>query len=314
VPRLSFVTPSANRIRMFQGLLLLLLANFIGGALSPLFVKVGTSEISPIIFTFLRFFIATAIFVPFYLKHREKLSRRILFKIAVISLFFAANATFFSLGIQHTSVIVSQILYTMVPLIVGILAHFLIQEKFTRFKIFGAIISAIGVLVLISRSADNLSAGSFGTPFGNILIFIAVVSWSLYVVLSRRLSKNNNASTLTFYSFVATFILLLPIVPVEYSIVGFSFEDVSTLGYLCLLGAGTVSSALMFFLIQKGIQLTSAYIASLFSYFGPLIAAVTAIPLLNEKVTIDLVLAGVLIISGVFVATTLETLTNRGKK
>jgi drug/metabolite transporter (DMT)-like permease len=60
----------------------------------------------------------------------------------------------------------------------------------------------------------------------------------------------------------------------------------------------------MLFLTQYGIKHTNAFLGSVFLYLGPLFAAVTAIPLLGEQVTTNLIIGGVLILGGVFYATT----------
>ncbi|MDO8269674.1 MAG: DMT family transporter [Candidatus Levybacteria bacterium] len=299
---------------MLLGLVVLLIANLIGGALSPLFVKIGTHEIPPFLFTFFRFLIATAIFLPFYLRGRQHVSVKNILKLSAFSLFFAANATLYAIGIQQTSIIASQTLYTTVPLFVGFLAHFMLGEKFSLNKIIGALISAFGVLLLVLESAKKMDTFSFGTPLGNSIILAAVICWSLYIVLSKKLSQSNSPSTTSFFSFVVTAVILMPAVPFEVAYTKFSFQNVTSIGYISLVGVGVISSALMFTLIQIGIKRTSAYIASLFSYFAPLFSAITAVPLLHEKVTPYLILAGILITSGVFVATTLGTIKFRKNK
>ncbi len=298
---------------MKLGILILLVANLIGGCITPLFIKLGIHDIPPLIFTFLRFFIAMIVFLPFFLRKKEPITGDHLKKICLFSVFFALNSMLYGIGLQHTSIIVSQVLYTLVPLIVGILSHFIVNEKFTLNKIVGAVVSGIGVLILVFGSLDKVQSISFGTPLGNILVLGAVISWSLYLVLSRKLSSHTNPTTMTFYSFALASALLLPIVPIDIYIEKFNIGNVTTLGYASLAIVAIVSSALMFFLIQVGIKKTSAYVASVFSYFAPLFASVTAIPLLHEKVTPNLIFAGILITGGVFVATTLDVVRKKSK-
>ncbi len=298
---------------MKLGIAILLLANLIGGCITPLFIKLGTHEIPPLIFTFLRFFIAMIVFLPFFIRNRESISGDHLKKICLFSIFFALNSILYGIGLQHTSIIVSQVLYTLVPLIVGILSHFIVNEKFTPNKIIGAIVSGVGVLILVFGSFDKVQSISFGTPLGNVLVVGAVISWSLYLVLSRKLSSHTSPTTTTFYSFALASTILLPIVPLDIYFERFNFGNVTSVGFMSLAIVAILSSALMFYLIQVGIKKTSAYVASVFSYFAPLFAAVTAIPLLHEKVTPNLFFAGILITGGVFVATTLDVVRRKRK-
>jgi len=293
---------------MVSGLIILLIANILGGGLTPLFVKIGTHEISPVTFTFIRYIIASLVFIPFFLRVKDKPSKKQVKTICFFSILFAVNAVFYGLGLQYTSIIASQVLYTLVPLFVGILAHFIVQEKFTLNKIIGAIISGVGVLVLISGSTDKLQSISLGTPLGNILVLIAVISWSFYLVLSRKMSKNEDPASISFYSYLMTVAVVAPFVPIDKYISKVDLPHISPMGYISLAVVGIVSSAFIFYFIQIGVKKTSAYTASVFSYFAPLFAALTAIPIMHEKVTPQLVVATILITGGVFIATSLEVI------
>lgn len=290
---------------MFVGILVLLIANFIGGALNPLFVKLAVQEIPPLTFTALRFLIATCIFAPFFLKEKKiKLTKKDISTIANRSIFFSLNVAFFSFAIQFTTVIMSQILYTFVPILVAIFAYFYLGEKITKNKIIGGCIAIFGLSFLLYQSMQKQEALTFGMPLGNILGMCAVISWSLYIVFSKKLTNTYTPVTTSFFSFFVTSILLLIIAPIELLFHPFVLSNVSSNGIFSLLGASIISSALMFFLIQVGLKKTSAITSSLFSYTAPFFATLSAIPVFHEKPTIELVIGGFLIIIGVFYATT----------
>ena len=101
---------------MWIGLGALLLANFLGGAINPTFVKLGVNEIPPLTFTALRFIIASILFFPIYLMTKPKHITRADFKaLSMYSIFFVLNVGFFSYGIKYTTAIMSQFLYSAVP-------------------------------------------------------------------------------------------------------------------------------------------------------------------------------------------------------
>jgi drug/metabolite transporter (DMT)-like permease len=78
--------------------------------------------------------------------------------------------------------------------------------------------------------------------------------------------------------------------------------NIGILGII-IVGIGTVAQYLS---LQIGIKKTNAFTASLFQYTGPFIAASITIPLLHEKVTLQLFIGGFLVLLGVFIATTYE--------
>lgn len=297
---------------MWLGILALLVEEFFGGAIIPLLVKVGVGEFSPLLFTFLRFFIATIVFLPFFLRTKPKrIHKKEFFSLLGKSIFFALNATLFGIGIQFTSVIMSMILYSLTPVVVLILAYIFLREQMTKQKIAGLFIAFIGVLFLIYQSAQKSDVLSFGTPLGNILILSAVFFWSLYYVVSKDLHKKYTTNTITFYNMLVGTLFLFALLPLEFVIKPFDMGHVTMLGIGSLLAMGIITSLVMASLLQIGIKRTTAFQASLFNYMGPFFAAVTAIPLFGEKVTPELVFGGLCIIGGVFYATTFEDIKKR---
>lgn len=297
---------------MFLGLLALLLASFIGGALSPILVKLGTREIPPLLFSALRFLLATAIFLPVYLHQKESpLRKKDIIFLSLASIPFTLNIAFFSIGIQFTTAIMSQIFYAAGSLIVAVLAYFFLKERFTTLKVTGLILALVGTIFLIQRSTLSQESLTFGTPLGNIIVLGAVFSYASYLVISQKMTKIYPSRTTSFFSFLTTAILLTTISPVEHSIRPLVIENITTTGMIALFGLAFFSSALYFFLVQFGIKRTSAFVASLFHYTAPFFAAIIAIPTLGEKPTVSLAVGGFLIIFGVFLATTYEQLKKR---
>lgn len=293
---------------MIEGIVALFFANFIGGALGPLFLKIGIHEFPVLTFTTLRFLIATVVFLPFFLKGKGHFNKKQTKQLVFYSLLFSINTILYGIGLQFTSALVSQILYATVPIFTGIFSYFLIHEKFGVNKIIGALIAMSGVGILVYSSVQKHDTLSLGTPLGNGIILISVLSWSLYLIFSKRLTAVYSPSTTSFASFFITFVFASILMPFEWIIRPFSVSTITPIGLSSLLGIGIFSTTLSFFLIQYGVKKTSPFTASLFLYLAPLFSAVTAIPFLHEKITIELILGGFLIITGVFFATTYEYL------
>lgn len=297
---------------MWLGILALLVAGFIGGQ-SSLLLKLALHDFPPLFLTEIRFILAALIFLPFFLKQRIKLSKKEIQSLFLHSIFFSLNVGIFSIAIQYTTAILSQILYTLVPLVVIVISYKLLREKFTQNKIIGLLIAMLGVGFLISQSVSKSETLTFGTPLGNLLTLAAVLSWSFYMVLSKNLTRKYSPTTTSFFSFLTTVILLLFVVPFEHFIHPLEISKVSVIGLGSVLTLGIFSSALMFFLIQFSIKKTSPFTASFYQYVGPISAAITAIPFLGEKPTHGLIIGGFLTIIGVFVATTFPFLRKKSK-
>ena len=136
---------------MTQGIIAILIANFLGGALPPLLVKLGVREIPPLTFTVFRFVLATLFLLPFYLKN-HKLKIPLINKWTLLnSLFFEGNVALFSIAIQFTSAIMSQLIYIFVPIIVGIWGVLFLEEKISGNELIGSIVAFAGAIFLLSE-------------------------------------------------------------------------------------------------------------------------------------------------------------------
>ncbi len=287
------------------GLLGLFVIGMLGG-FTPVMIKLGVGEFPPLLLTTLRFVVASIIFLPFFIKQQKHFTHNDVWFLFTRSLFFAGNVGFFSIAIQYTTTIVSQILYTLVPVIVLITSTIFLKEKITGSKVIGLIIATIGVIVLLQQSIVKTEIVTFGTPFGNMLNLCAVISWSLYIIVSKDLTKKYNPVITTFSSFVTTILVLLLLLPIENMIRPIEIGDVGVVGIGSILGLGIFSSAVMFFLTQVVVKKTSPFIASFSQYLGPFASAFISIPLLGEKPTSALFFAGMCIIFGVFIVTSYE--------
>lgn len=298
---------------MWLGVLAILVAGFIGGQ-SPLFLKLAQRDFSPLFLTEIRFLIASLVMLPFFLKQKDLVVqsfgiRHMFFQ----SVFFALNVVVFSLAIQYTTAIVSTVLYGLTPLIVMIFGYFMLDERVTKNMVIGLGLSLTGLAFILWQSFAKAGVMTFGSPLGNGLTLFAVFSWAIYLVFSRQMIKKYTPVTTSFISFVLTSVLLIPVILID-SMQHPLVLRITPLGVISIVILGVLSSAIAFFLIQYGVKHTTAFIASLQQYVGPFASALTAIPVLGEKLTPALFFGGLLIISGVFYATTLSTMKKIRKK
>ncbi len=298
---------------MTEGIFALIFANFLGGAFSPLFVRIGTSEIPPITFTALRFLVATLVFFPIFLSQRKKFHSEDFPKIIFNSIFFMLNATLFAIGLRFTTIITSQILYTLVPLFVGLFSFFLFKEKIGQNKIIGAAIALSGTAFLIWESFSKVQSISLGTPLGNVIILCAVISWSFYFSFSKKLTDRNGPVVTTFFSFLITLLIVGIISPFEFSSTSINLNHLRPEVIGSIFGVGIISSGALVFLYQYGISKTSSFVASIFTYFVPVFSSLTAIPLAHEKISGQLIIGGLLITIGVFYATSYSVIKGKLK-
>src|SRR3989344_824324 len=99
-------------------LLVFLLMSAVGGANAAL-IKFTVTQFPPIVLVAARAILASLLVSPFIIKKLPKKwpNKKYLF---ICNLLFAANWILFAFGVQHTSVIMSQLIYVPTALIVAI--------------------------------------------------------------------------------------------------------------------------------------------------------------------------------------------------
>ena len=166
--------------------------------------------IKPFGFVLLRVIGATALFwlMGLFLP-KEKIDKKDYIKFFVAALFgVVINMLFFFKGLEYTSPIHASTIIITVPIIILILSAFILNEKVTKLKIIGVALGLAGALVLTiygksARSADNV-------PLGNLFVFINAISYSIYVILIKKLTAKYHPFTFIKWLFLFGLIVLIP--------------------------------------------------------------------------------------------------------
>lgn len=276
---------------------LALIASGIIGGIAPIVSKFALLELPPITVLFIRIFIMLLVLFPFVLLNPIKFKANFK-KLTLLGILWFINVILFILAIKNTSAFTSQILYAMVPIFILLENQFISKTKLPKAQIMGIFLGFLGVLLIIWQSFSNQS--SYDTPLGSILIFIASIAWSLYLLLSQRLRIHISPEGLTFISALVALILTLPLMlTVEPNGLQNIF-NLSLQSYISLLILGLLVGVVMVFLINFGIRYGSALIASSNVYIATLVSAYLGFLFFKEGLTFLVILGGIFIILSIF--------------
>ena len=280
-----------------------------GGSNSTI-VKFAVSEFPPAILVLVRSFIAAVALSPFILKTtRVKLEKKTA-SLLVINALFTINWLSFAIGIQKTSVTMSQLIYVPTSLIVVVLSFLMFGEKFTKIQMLGLLTTIFGAVILAVGSINSKDI-TFGDPIGNLLITFGMFCWAIYLVLSKRISHYYSPLTIIFYNFIAAFVITAILVLLIHPIKNFNLSSIDRNGFLSIAYIGIISSATYFYLNQWFVKHTTAFIASIQVYPMVIVASALGIIFYGEKLTLNLILAALLIMSGVFLSTSFQYIKRR---
>lgn len=278
--------------------LALVLSGVIGG-FGAYFSKIILRELPPLTILFLRMSIMMVILLPLtysYLPHLLKNWKRVL----VTGIFWIGNLILFIIGIQYTTAIASGIIYAGSPIVV-LIEDFLLNhiKKVDSRQISGIFLALVGAIIVIIDS--NTSGTGYGSVVGIILLLLAKLSYSTYLVLSKRFSQHISPLGLTTGATICGWFVS--------AIVMFIYEGTSGLvkvpflsfsAWIALLFIGILLGVVMYFLVQWGIKRASSLVAASMIYVTTFISAISGIWMLGETLTLLLFLGGILILSGVY--------------
>jgi len=193
-----------------------------------------------------------------------------------------------------TSTIHASLLMLCTPLLITILAFWILKEKITWAKAAGLALG-IGGAVLLIMSKEKSGTSSIA---GDTLIVLNAISYTLFFILVKPLMNEYPPLHVIRWVFTFGLIMILPFGWIQFSAIQWPlFEWPHFVSLLSIVLFGTFLAYLFnaYGLRQLGAGVTGSYI-----YTQPVFTAVIAILILNERFTIEKLLAGVLIFTGVF--------------
>jgi len=278
----------------------ILIFSLLSGAMAAV-TKVGLSQFPPLSFAFIRFFLASCIVAPFIWKKRTYLVKD-LRTLGPLSLFATMNIIFFVVGIKLTTANISQILYAAVPIIIGLLMHFVLGEKLSSRKAMGIGIGFIGVFLVLFLPIleKGKSSGDF---FGNLMLAAAVIAWSLYMVLSKKAQKTHSPFHIVSIFIIITAVTLFPFFLAESAFQYGWWNKIGVQAFLSMFYVVVMGTICTYLLNQYSIKHGGIAFASMVFYLSPLFGFLVAFFLLGEQLTLWLGVGGALALLGVYITT-----------
>lgn len=287
---------SVSTPREIHLFVLALLAQFLW-ALNNSLSKISAIYIPSVLLAGIRAILAALIILPFFLIRKPKIRREDFWKLTALGLIgIGLNQFLFVVGVARTAVTHAGLIIPIAPILILGVSAVMGLEKITAPKWIGMGVAFVGVAVL--QFSNSATAGA--TIFGDFLVFLAILSFSSYVVFGKRITRNYDGIVVNTFAYVATAIVLLPVT--LHQAKDFNFSAVPWQAWAGLLYMAIFSSVIAYLIYHYVLTHMSASRISQFSYLQPIMTASLAIMLLGEPVTVALIVSGGLVLAGVWVA------------
>lgn len=210
----------------------------------------------------------------------------------------AINQLLFVKGLSYTYSIHASLLMLTTPILITILAAWILKEKLNNIKIAGLIVGITGATILVTAKENSGNANE--VIWGDILIILNAIAYTIYFILVKPLMKTYDPVVIIRIIFTIGFFMMLPFCWQEFKEIPwqlFTSQVWISLGLVVF--AGTF---LAYLFNVYGIQVLGASMAGTYIYSQPFFAAAIAIFFLGEGITITKIIAAACIFLGVYLS------------
>jgi drug/metabolite transporter (DMT)-like permease len=192
-------------------------------------------------------------------------------------------------GTQLSSAQTGSVITAASPAFMVIFSKFILHEKITFRKGISVLMATIGVLFIVGLGQVNRNF-----QFGSLILILAAMTWALISVLIKKIPEEYSILAVTTYAMLAA---LLIITPTEISIwdntrIYIILEPKILAGILYI---GIISTAVAFYLWNKGIQMVDASTGGIYLFFQPLTGTFLGWLFLGEQIGIPFIFGTFLI-------------------
>ena len=259
--------------------------------------KILLRDFTPVEILFDRFLLATLALFVVCPKSLKFISWKVELYSALVGFFgITLYFVFENNALIYTNAANASLIVSTSPFFVGLLNYFLDKDKPNLNFFIGFVVAIIGIFFL---SFGSLSMNI--NPIGDLLAVGSAVVWGFYNLFVVKLQRMHISSfTITAKSFFYSVVLTLPLMFEDYSIKADRLiEPINLINYAFL---ALLASSLSFFLWSKSIEYIGSMKTNVYIYGIPVVTAIGAVFILDEKFNIYSAIGMTLAIGGLVIS------------
>jgi drug/metabolite transporter (DMT)-like permease len=198
-------------------------------------------------------------------------------------------------GLQYTTATNTGWIIGVSPVFMAILGFIVFKEYLGFIRIAGIVIAFFGLLLLISRG--DLFSMDLLSNKGDFLILGSAFTWSVYSMVNKKISLSYSPLLTILFLFLMMAVLIAP-----FTINENFFREVENLslnGWLAIAFLGLFCSGIAYVLWAQSLKEMESATVGAFLYFEPFVTVITAWLILEEEITLMIILSGLIITAGV---------------
>ncbi|KUO69972.1 MAG: permease [Desulfosporosinus sp. BRH_c37] len=201
---------------------------------------------------------------------------------------YSLMAGLYLTSVRYIPASLAALLLYAYPIIVTIIAVLTNQEKFSKFKLFGLLLSTLGLVLVLGVAMNDINLLGVALALGSAFVY------ATYIIIGNQVLQTT--TPLVTITLIATFSAL------TYGVLGLTLSEITwNLAWNIWLGIGgiaffsTIIALLTFF---HGMKLIGATSASIISTLEPVMTVIFAVFLLDEHLTLLQAGGGIFVVMG----------------
>ncbi len=280
--------------------LALLGANLFYGAGFTVAKHIMPRLIQPLGFIFIRVSVVMVLFWLSYLggkKFRTKIEKKDWLVLVLGGLFgVALNQMLFFLGLNLTFPIHASLIMMSTPLLITIIALFVLKERLKTEKAIGLLMGIGGAFLLMSAGKEITMTGN--SAMGDLFVFLNAASYAIYLVMIKPLMQRYRPIIVIRWVFFFGFLFVLPFGYPQFAAIDWSFFQTSD--YVAVAFIVICVTFFTYLWNIYALRHLSPSTAGAYIYLQPIFAAVISMVVIGEQLTWIKLLATILIFTGVY--------------
>ncbi|MEJ5202198.1 MAG: EamA family transporter [Anaerolineales bacterium] len=263
-------------------------------ASSFVLVKIGLRDVGPLTIAGFRYFLAFLVLTPFLFRPntpRPTITKKLwgrLFLIGVSAYTIGNGALFW--GLKFLPATTVSFLMSLSPLTILFAGIFWLRELPTKWQVVGVLISIAGSVLFFSSGLQ------LGEPTGILIVFLALIAFMFFGILGREITRARQLDTLTLTAVplgIGGGLLFIVAFPLE----GIPILTAQSLGVMFWLAV--VNTALAYILYNHSLQNLTALEMNVLLNLSPLVTAVLAWWILEERLSLTKIIGMLIVVIGV---------------
>ena len=272
--------------------------------LSFIFSKSLLAHVTPIALIFFRVTLASVLLGIccwlFFPQPLREITRKEWLNLLALSFFEPFLYFIFeTYSLKVTDATIVSVIIATIPIFTVLMSVFYFKENLSAFNVFGVFLSVVGIVVMLLPEFSDVSFN----PYGILLAFGAVAASVGYSYFIRTINDRFHSVFIVACQNVMGFFLFLPLFVVMHGVAGMQaqFAALALPGVALNIVLLTVfCSALAFVLYVIALQKVGLARSNIFTNLIPIVTAVAAYFVIDEKFTLYKILGTLVVIAGVF--------------